>query len=182
MGQVSQSASREGGAAGADARALPRLDGVGGGFDFVFSCPPYYDLERYSDDPKDLSGATTYEEFLVGYRAIIRAALAKLKPDRFCAFVVGEIRDPSTGFCRNFVGDTIHAFQECGARLYNSVRDATPTLSPSPIPARCRHLPLPPIRLPPPMRMPLALSATAQPTRPKSFTIGGGLALLPRPS
>ena len=26
-----------------------------GGFDFVFTCPPYYDLEVYSDSPYDLS-------------------------------------------------------------------------------------------------------------------------------
>lgn len=26
-----------------------------GGFDYVFTCPPYHNLERYSDDPADLS-------------------------------------------------------------------------------------------------------------------------------
>ena len=103
----------------ADARSLPSLAEAGsGGFDFVFSCPPYYDLERYSRDPQDLSEAATYAAFLVAYGQIISAALAKLKPDRFACFVVGEIRD-ADGFARNFVGDTIAAFQASGAKLYN---------------------------------------------------------------
>lgn len=32
--------------------------------DLYFSCPPYYDLEIYSDDPNDASNQETYEEFI----------------------------------------------------------------------------------------------------------------------
>ena len=78
----------------------------------------YYDLERYSGDPRDLSEAQTYAAFLQGYRDIIGRALSRLARNRFACFVVGEIRDPD-GFCRNFVGDTIAAFEAHGARLYN---------------------------------------------------------------
>ena len=105
----------------ADSRQLRKLEAVRahGPFDFVFSCPPYFDLERYSDDPRDLSEAQSYENFLVAYRQIIGEAVARLAPNRFAVFVVGEIRDEH-GFCRNFVSDTIAAFQEHGARLYNN--------------------------------------------------------------
>lgn len=85
--------------------------------DLVFSCPPYGDLERYSDDPADLS-TMTHQEFLVGYRQAIADAVARLKPDRFGVFVVGDFRD-KRGFYRNFVADTIHAFEDAGALLYN---------------------------------------------------------------
>ena len=85
--------------------------------DFVFSCPPYGDLECYSDDPRDLS-TMNYGDFLVAYRAIIAAAVALLKPDRFACFVVGDIRD-ARGFYRGFPADTIRAFEDAGARLYN---------------------------------------------------------------
>lgn len=85
--------------------------------DFVFSCPPYADLEVYSDDPKDLS-AMAYEDFLKVYRAIIQKACAKLKQDRFACFVVGDVRDKK-GMYRNFVGDTISAFLDAGMKLYN---------------------------------------------------------------
>ena len=87
--------------------------------DFIFSCPPYFNLERYSDDPRDLSNASSYADFIDGYRAVIAAAARRLAPRRFACFVVGEIRDEN-GFMRNFVGETIDAFQEAGFRLYNS--------------------------------------------------------------
>ena len=86
--------------------------------DLVFTCPPYYDLEVYSNDGRDLSTAGTYQDFLADYRAIVAQALARLKPDRFACVVVGDIRDPK-GFYRNFVADSIAAFQDAGARLYN---------------------------------------------------------------
>jgi len=86
--------------------------------DFVFSCPPYYDLEIYSDDSDDLSTYETYEQFIEDYRAIIAHSLSLLKDNRFACFVVGDIRDKK-GFYRCFVRDTINAFQDCGALLYN---------------------------------------------------------------
>jgi hypothetical protein len=88
-----------------------------GEFDFVFSCPPYGDLEVYSDDPRDLS-TMPHDEFVSVYREIIRKSVVALANDRFAAFVVGDFRDDA-GFYRNFVGETIAAFQDAGARLYN---------------------------------------------------------------
>lgn len=85
--------------------------------DFIFSCPPYGDLEVYSDDPADLS-AMTFDGFISAYRKIIAAAVANLKQDRFACFVVGDYRCPK-GFYRNFVGETVAAFEAAGARYYN---------------------------------------------------------------
>ena len=85
--------------------------------DLIFSCPPYADLEVYSDDPRDLS-TLEYPAFLKAYAEIIKASLLMLKPNRFACFVVGDIRDKQ-GFYRGFVSDTIHAFQNAGATLYN---------------------------------------------------------------
>jgi DNA modification methylase len=85
--------------------------------DFVFSCPPYADLEVYSEDPKDIS-TMDYPEFLKAYRAIIAQAVARLRADRFACFVVGDVRDKK-GYYRRFVSDTEQAFQDAGAFLYN---------------------------------------------------------------
>jgi hypothetical protein len=85
--------------------------------DLVFSCPPYGDLERYSDDPADLS-TMRYAKFLPTYRLIIKESVAMLRQDRFAAFVVGDYRD-SKGLYRGFVSDTIAAFRDAGAHLYN---------------------------------------------------------------
>jgi len=85
--------------------------------DFVFSCPPYGDLEVYSDKPDDLS-AMDWPEFQTAYRVIIAKACAKLRQDRFACFVVGDFRD-GKGNYRNFVSETIAAFLDAGLSLYN---------------------------------------------------------------
>lgn len=88
-------------------------------FDFVFSCPPYADLEVYSDDKRDLS-TMSWESFLESYRKIIRLACERLKNDRFACFVVGEVREKSElGPYRGFVPETIRAFEEAGLCFYN---------------------------------------------------------------
>lgn len=85
--------------------------------DFAFSCPPYADLEVYSDDPADLSNMP-YDRFLVAYREIISATVSCLNNDSFACFVVGEVRDKQGNY-RNFVGDTVEAFRAAGAEYYN---------------------------------------------------------------
>lgn len=89
------------------------------GFDFVYSCPPYADLEKYSDDPKDLSNMD-YADFKDVYFSIIKKSIEKLKDDRFACFVVGDVRDKK-GFYYNFVSDTIQAFKDAGMELYNEI-------------------------------------------------------------
>jgi RNA cap guanine-N2 methyltransferase len=88
-----------------------------GGADFVFSCPPYGDLEVYSDNPADLSTMAP-AAFRAAYRKIIAAAVGKLRADRFACYVVGDYRD-KRGFYQNFPGETIEAFAAAGAGLYN---------------------------------------------------------------
>lgn len=92
--------------------------------DFVFSCPPYHDLEVYSDRSDDLSNMS-YEDFLVAYCGIIGRCVQRLKNDRFACFVVGDLRDKK-GFCRNFPADTITSFLAAGCQLYNEAILVTP--------------------------------------------------------
>ena len=92
-------------------------------FDMVLSCPPYADLEKYSDLEGDISNMS-YDDFLVAYKSIIKKSCKKLKKGGHAVFVVGEIRDKH-GFYRGFVTHTIMAFLECGMRLYNDAVLAT---------------------------------------------------------
>lgn len=85
--------------------------------DFIFSCPPYADLEVYSDDPQDIS-TLGYEDFKKAYFEIIKKACYRLKNDRFACFVVGEVRD-NRGNYYDFVGDTVDAFKAAGLNYYN---------------------------------------------------------------
>jgi len=85
--------------------------------DMVFSCPPYADLEVYSDDPADLS-TLSYDAFLEAYRNIIKETCSLLKDNRFACFVVGDVRDKKGNY-RNFTGDTVEAFRSAGLHFYN---------------------------------------------------------------
>lgn len=86
--------------------------------DLVFTCPPYYDLEVYSDDPRDLSNEASYAGFLEGYQDVIFRAVGKLANHRFAVFVVGDVRDKQ-GFYHGLVRDTVDALEAAGAAYYN---------------------------------------------------------------
>jgi DNA modification methylase len=92
--------------------------------DFIFSCPPYADLEVYSDDPKDLS-TMDYDDFKKVYFEIIKKSCDQLKENRFACFVVGDVRDKKGNYY-NFVGDTIQAFLDAGLSYYNEAVLVTP--------------------------------------------------------
>ena len=87
--------------------------------DMIFSCPPYADLEVYSDAKEDISNMP-YKQFIEVYNQIIKKACDQLKEDRFAVFVVGDVRDKK-GFYQNFVSYTINAFVDCGVLLYNEM-------------------------------------------------------------
>ena len=87
--------------------------------DLLFSCPPYYDVEVYSDLPDDASNQGTYEDFLQILRDAFHSAIGCLKNDRFAVVVVGDVRDKRTGCYYDFVGDVKRIFKDAGMPLYN---------------------------------------------------------------
>lgn len=93
------------------------LDSIDKSFDFVFSCPPYADLEVYSDLEGDISNKP-YNDFLKLYESIIEKSCKLLKSGCFACFVVGEVRDKNGNYY-GFVPDTIKAFQNSGMKFYN---------------------------------------------------------------
>ena len=76
-------------------------------YDMVFTCPPYYNLERYTKNEADLSNMPSYKDFLNKYATILRYASMMLANERFFVIVVSEIRNPETGAYYGFVPDTI---------------------------------------------------------------------------
>ena len=117
-----------------DSRELPGLIGEAEPFDFILSCPPYFDLEVYSDRPEDLSAAGNYTDFLEAYREIIGHACARLAPNAFACWVIGDVRD-ARGWFHGITGDTVRAFEDAGMRLYNDAILLTPAGS---LPMRAR--------------------------------------------
>lgn len=93
------------------------LPGIKKDYDLVFSCPPYADLEVYSDMEGDVSNKD-YEEFIKMYSEIIAKSCKLIKRGGYACFVVGDIRDKK-GFYRDFVSHTKKAFIDAGCPLYN---------------------------------------------------------------
>lgn len=73
---------------------LPRLEAAGRRFDMVFTCPPYFDLERYSDDPVDLLGDGARRLRGVPPRGD-RAERGPSATGPLRVWVVGDVRGPS---------------------------------------------------------------------------------------
>lgn len=88
-------------------------------YDLVFTCPPYHDLEQYTDDMDDLSNMS-WGTFKQKYNEIITKSILKLKPNRFACFVVSEIRDEVGGY-KGLVPYTVDCFIRNGMRYYNEI-------------------------------------------------------------
>ncbi|MDR1074022.1 MAG: ParB N-terminal domain-containing protein [Treponema sp.] len=105
----------------ADSAAMDGVLPQGFQCDLIFSCPPYADLEIYSDNPADLSNMG-YSDFRAAYFDIIAKSVSRLRDDSFAVFVVGEVRSKSGGGkYYGVVPDTINAFESAGLRYYNEM-------------------------------------------------------------
>lgn len=91
-------------------------------FDMVLTCPPYYNLEVYSDNPLDISTQPTYSQFLDVYKDILIKTSTRLKEDSFFVIVVSDVRDKKTTEYLGFVSDTIHILRDfCNLHYYNEI-------------------------------------------------------------
>ncbi len=87
--------------------------------DLIFSCPPYADLEKYSDDERDISNMS-HDDFFAVYCTVLEKTYKKLKDDRFCVIVIGEVRAKDHGYI-SLVPKTIEAMKLPGFLYYNEI-------------------------------------------------------------
>lgn len=87
--------------------------------DFLFTCPPYYDLEVYSDNENDISNMT-YPEFCEAYEEILTKAIKTLRNNRFAVVVIADVRDKK-GVYRGLPGLTVDIFKKNGMHFYNDM-------------------------------------------------------------
>ena len=92
--------------------------------DLIFTCPPYADLEVYSDDEADISNMA-YHDFKEFYSKIMTKSVDKLKDNRFAVIVIGDARDKKGNYY-NLIGDTIEIMRNAGCHLYNEIIYITP--------------------------------------------------------
>jgi len=67
-------------------------------FDFIWAHPPYFRQKLYAADPRDLSRARSFDEFLVRYGQFIRNCAQALAPQGKLAVLVGDYTDREAGF------------------------------------------------------------------------------------
>lgn len=102
-----------------DGRNLLKYIGVASQ-DLFISCPPYYNLEVYSDLAGDASNQPTYQDFIGILRDAFEKAVKCLKRNRFAVVIVGDIRNDK-GEYYNFPGDVISIFQDCGCAFLDDI-------------------------------------------------------------
>lgn len=88
--------------------------------DLIFSCPPYFDLEVYSDLKNDASNQKEYNDFLKILDNAFSGAIKTLKDNRFAFIVIGDVRDKN-GFYRLMPDDIKQIFKRNGMYLYNDI-------------------------------------------------------------
>lgn len=93
--------------------------------DFMFTCPPYADLEVYSDLKNDLS-TMTYEQFFETIEKVLIDCYSILKENRFACVVIGEVRHKMTGCYIGLVPKIIGIMERAGFKYYNEIILQTP--------------------------------------------------------
>ena len=89
-------------------------------FDLVFTCPPYWNMEKYSDDPNDLSTFKTYDLFLSGCNNRLVKATKYLKEDGFLIVVLMDFRQKGKFY--SWHNDTINYFHKnTDFKLYDTI-------------------------------------------------------------
>jgi len=61
--------------------------------DMVFTHPPYWKATRYTNDPRDLSNARTYEDYIKGLSECMQEFYRILKPNGRFVLVIGDYRE-----------------------------------------------------------------------------------------
>lgn len=101
--------------------AVPGGAEASGGFDFALTCPPYWNLEVYSDRNDDLSNFETYEQFRAGIAMCAMSHYPLMKPGAFVCIVTGSFRDKKSGELIDFPGNTIEDFREAGFLFWQDI-------------------------------------------------------------
>jgi hypothetical protein len=94
-------------------------------FDLVFSCPPYYRVERYVDydgeaPEGEINSLASYEDFRETLFAGYKKALERLGENRFFVVMTGDSRD-SKGSYHCHEAETELFFKEQGLSVYNKI-------------------------------------------------------------
>ena len=88
--------------------------------DLLFSCPPYFDLEVYSDLENDASNQKEYKDFISILDNAFSNSIKCLKENRFAVVVCGDVRDKKGNYYR-FPDHIKEIFEKNNMPLYNEL-------------------------------------------------------------
>jgi len=95
-----------------DLFGLPKVD-------LIFSCPPYWNIEKYESCEGQLSDIRDYHQFLDKYKQIMEKSVSYLKKEGYLALVVGDFRIKKKYY--PFHCDNIKIMQELGLKLHDII-------------------------------------------------------------
>ncbi len=87
---------------------------------FGLTCPPYHDLEVYSDNPDDLSYNKSYDEFLELNYEVLKGCHYVLKSGSFYVWVIGNFRNKQ-GELLHYNGDLVKQAKRAGFILHDEI-------------------------------------------------------------
>lgn len=85
--------------------------------DLIFTCPPYFNIEKYESVKGQLSDIDDYKVFMQKMATAAKRYIEVLKDKKFCVLVVGDWREKGT--LRLFSKDMIDVFCSAGFTLYD---------------------------------------------------------------
>ena len=92
--------------------------------DLIYTCPPYYNIEKYESVDGQLSDSKTYESFMEMIDVCAQNCYRVAKPGSFCVWVVADFRDKALdnerGNLMDFHGDVTQSFKKAGW-LYHDI-------------------------------------------------------------
>lgn len=94
-----------------------------GSVDFIFSCPPYWDKEKYETCDGQISDISTREQWSSTIKQCANNCFNKLKNGKYAAFILADIR--RKGRLVSLHTDWINAFEAAGFFLKDIVINKT---------------------------------------------------------
>jgi len=95
-------------------------------YDLIFTCPPYYRVEKYLDyngtsPDGEINSMGSYDEFRDALFSGYRKAIEVLNDNCFFVVMVGDSRNPKNGDYWGAESETELFFKENGMNLYNKI-------------------------------------------------------------
>jgi hypothetical protein len=85
--------------------------------DYTITSPPYWNIEKYGDEPEQLGNAKSFDSFMVFLTEHVRENYRILKPGAYCTWFINDFAKDGIFYC--FHAALIEAFKSVGFTLHD---------------------------------------------------------------